>query len=62
MKMVLAAFAVAALATAAAHAEPSRASNGFFVKCPRKGYAEPMQCRKAQGKFAKRGTPEAKPV
>jgi len=57
-------FATAALTMIAtqAFAAPCRDEKGKFVKCPPKAPAKPMKCKGAGGKFAKCGTPGAKPM
>ncbi len=38
------------------------AKTGKFIKCPDKAPAKPVRCKDAKGKFAKCGTPGAKPA
>lgn len=64
MKALSIAVATALMFTAAAPsiAAPCKdAKTGKFVKCPEKK-AQPKRCKDAKGKFAKCGTPGAKPV
>lgn len=56
--MLLAVATLSLAATAPALAAPCKDAKGRFVKCPP---AKPKQC-KLNGKFAKCGTPGAKPV
>jgi len=42
-------------------AAPCKDAKGRFVKCPKAAAAKPKHC-KLNGKFAKCGTPGAKPV
>lgn len=61
MRLLLAATAALGMMTAAPTlAAPCKDAKGKFVKCPEKAKA-PVRC-KANGKFAKCGTPGAKPV
>jgi hypothetical protein len=59
---------MAASLTALAASGPSIAApckdpkTGKFVKCPEKGPAKPTRCKDSKGKFAKCGTPGAKPA
>lgn len=49
-------------AGAANAAGPCRDAQKRFVKCPAKPVAKPARCKTAAGKFAKCGTPGAKPI
>lgn len=61
MRLLLAAAATLGLMTATPTlAAPCKDAKGKFVKCPEKAKA-PVRCKK-DGKFAKCGTPGAKPV
>lgn len=60
MRLLLAATAALGLMTAGpAFAAPCKDAKGKFIKCPEK--AKTVHCKK-DGKFAKCGTPGAKPV
>ncbi|MBS0479451.1 MAG: hypothetical protein JSR79_09140 [Proteobacteria bacterium] len=52
------ALAVASLSATPALAAPCKDAKGKFIKCPEK---KPVRC-KLHGKFAKCGTPGAKPA
>ncbi len=60
MRFLLAATAALGLMTSPALAAPCKDAKGKFTKCPPAQKA-PVRC-KANGKFAKCGTPGAKPV
>lgn len=61
VRMLIPAFAAAMLVAApAVQAAPCKDAKGKFVKCPQKP-AKKQVCKK-DGKFAKCGTPGAKPV
>lgn len=65
MRLIVTAFAALTLVagSAPALAAPCKdAKTGKFVKCSEKTAAKPVKCRGANGKFAKCGTPGAKPV
>ena len=51
-----------ALVASRAFAAPCRDGQGKFVKCPEKPAAKATRCKHAKGKFAKWGTPGAKPA
>lgn len=62
MKPILTALAASMLVAAPAMAAPCKdAKTGKFIKCPAKP-AAPARCKDAKGKFAKCGTPGAKPI
>jgi hypothetical protein len=61
MRTLLLAFAVASMAAVPAYAAPCRDAKGKFIKCPTKAPPKAVRC-KLNGKFAKCGTPGAKPV
>ncbi|WP_294293246.1 hypothetical protein [uncultured Sphingomonas sp.] len=62
-KIALCLAATAMFATGAANAAaPCRDAQKRFVKCPEKAAAKPVRCKTAAGKFAKCGTPGAKPA
>lgn len=58
MRTLFLALAVASLSATPALAAPCKDAKGKFIKCPEK---KPVRC-KLHGKFAKCGTPGAKPV
>jgi len=58
MRTLFLALAVASLTATPALAAPCKDAKGKFIKCPEK---KPVRC-KLNGKFAKCGTPGAKPV
>ncbi|WP_186729025.1 hypothetical protein [Sphingomonas panacisoli] len=58
MRTLFLALAVASLSATPALAAPCKDAKGKFMKCPEK---KPVRC-KLNGKFAKCGTPGAKPV
>ena len=57
MRMILAAVAIAALATAPVSAAQCRDAKGKFIKCAPTTAAKPTRCRTASGKLTKCGTP-----
>ena len=59
--MLFAAAALSMLAAAPAGAAPCKDAKGKFIKCPSAKPAAAGRCR-ANGKFAKCGTPGAVPV
>jgi hypothetical protein len=61
MRIVLLALAAASIAATPAYAAPCRDAKGHFIKCPAKAPPKAAHC-KLNGKFAKCGTPGAKPV
>jgi len=61
MRALILALAVASIAAVPASAAPCRDAKGKFIKCPTAKPAAPKRC-KLNGKFAKCGTPGAKPV
>lgn len=61
MRILLTAIALVSVAAAPAYAAPCRDAKGKFIKCPTKAPAKTVRC-KLNGKFAKCGTPGAKPV
>jgi hypothetical protein len=61
MRFLLAATAALGLIATPAFAAPCRDATGKFTKCPPAAPKAPVRC-KANGKFAKCGTPGAKPV
>lgn len=61
VRTLLAAFTLAALASAPGLAAPCKDAKGKFTKCPT-STAPAKRCKAADGKFAKCGTPGAKPV
>lgn len=61
MRTLLLALAMTSVVAAPAYAAPCRDAKGKFIKCPDKAPAKPTRC-KLNGKFAKCGTPGAKPV
>jgi hypothetical protein len=58
MRTLFLALAVVSLSATPALAAPCKDAKGKFIKCPEK---KPVRC-KLNGKFAKCGTPGAKPV
>ena len=58
MRMLFLALAAVSLSATPALAAPCKDVKGKFIKCPEK---KPVRC-KMNGKFAKCGTPGAKPV
>ncbi|TPG42597.1 hypothetical protein EAH79_01590 [Sphingomonas koreensis] len=59
------AFAAAALTMAATPtfaATHCRDAHGKFINCADKKIAKPIRCKNTSGKFAKCGTPGAKPI
>lgn len=58
MRTLFLALAVVSLSATPALAAPCKDAKGKFIKCPDK---KPVRC-KLNGKFAKCGTPGAKPV
>jgi len=58
MRTLFLALAVVSLSASPALAAPCKDAKGKFIKCPEK---KPVRC-KLNGKFAKCGTPGAKPV
>lgn len=58
MRTLFLALAVVSLSATPALAAPCKDAKGKFMKCPEK---KPVRC-KLKGKFAKCGTPGAKPV
>ena len=58
MRSLFLALAVVSLSATPALAAPCKDAKGKFIKCPEK---KPARC-KLNGKFAKCGTPGAKPV
>lgn len=61
MRYLLAATAALGLLSAPALAAPCKDAKGKFIKCPAAHAKAPVRCKK-DGKFAKCGTPGAKPV
>lgn len=61
MRFVFAAAVAVAMLSAPAFAAPCR-DHGKFVKCPPKVPVKAARCRDAKGKFAKCGSPGAKPA
>lgn len=62
MRLLLAATAaLGMMAATPTLAAPCKDAKGKFVKCPEKAKAKAVHCKK-DGKFAKCGTPGAKPV
>ncbi|WP_288338475.1 hypothetical protein [uncultured Sphingomonas sp.] len=62
-KLFVAAATLSLLAGAPAFAAPCKdAKTGKFIKCPPKAAAKAVRCKDAKGKFAKCGTPGAKPM
>jgi len=60
MRLRLTSLAVLSLAASpVALASPCKDAKGRFMKCPDK---KPVRCKLKNGKFAKCGTPGAKPV
>ena len=59
--MMLAAASIALLSTPAL-AAPCRDGKGKFIKCPAAAPAKATRGKGANGKFAKCGTPGAKPI
>lgn len=64
MRTVALCLAASALFVAGAGnaAAPCRDAHQRFVKCPEKTAAKPVRCKTAAGRFAKCGTPGAKPA
>lgn len=61
--LMLAAASLSLLAAAPALAAPCKdPKTGKFVKCPEKAPPKAARCKAPNGKFAKCGTPGAKPV
>ncbi len=61
--LLLAAASLSLLAGAPALAAPCKdPKTGKFIKCAAKAPAKATRCKSANGKFAKCGTPGAKPV
>ena len=61
--LLLAAASLSLIAgSAPVFAAPCKDVKGRFTKCPPKTLAKPSRCKAANGKFAKCGTPGAKPV
>lgn len=62
-RLIMAAALVAMAGAAPAAAAPCKdPKTGKFIKCPEKASAKPTRCKDAKGKFAKCGTPGAKPA
>lgn len=61
MRLLLAAIATLGLIATPALAAPCKDAKGKFIKCPTTHAKAPVRC-KAGGKFAKCGSPGAKPV
>ena len=64
MKLFLTAMAASMLVASPSIAAPpcKDAKTGKFVKCSPKAAAKPVRCKDAKGKFAKCGSPGAKPA
>ena len=63
MRTLILALAVASIAATPAFAAPCRDAKGKFIKCPppKTATTKVVRC-KLNGKFAKCGTPGAKPI
>ncbi|MBN8813913.1 MAG: hypothetical protein J0J06_00535 [Sphingomonas sp.] len=61
MRTLFLALAVVSLSATPALAAPCKDAKGKFIKCPEKKPVAAKKCR-LNGKFAKCGTPGAKPV
>ncbi|MFG6284290.1 hypothetical protein [Sphingomonas sp. S6] len=62
-QLFLAATAIGLLAAGPAAAAPCKnAKTGKFIKCPTTAPVKVTRCKAANGKFAKCGTPGAKPI
>ncbi|WP_294210576.1 hypothetical protein [uncultured Sphingomonas sp.] len=62
-QLLLAGAAVGLLAASPVVAAPCNASKtGKFINCPTKGPMKVARCKAVNGKFAKCGTPGAKPI
>ena len=61
-KLLFAAATLSLLAGAPSFAAPRKDAKGRFTKCPRRDPAKTVRCKAANGKFAKCGTPGAKPI
>lgn len=62
-QLLLAAAAVSLLAASPVAAAPCKdPKTGKFIKCPAKAPVKVTRCKVANGKFAKCGTPGAKPI
>lgn len=62
MMLSAAAFAFLALAAPTLAAPCKDPKTGKFIKCPEKAATKTVRCKGANGKFAKCGTPGAKPM
>ncbi len=63
MRQLLLAAAVGLLAASPVAAAPCEdPKTGKFIKCPTKASMKVTRCKAANGKFAKCGTPGAKPI
>jgi hypothetical protein len=62
VRLLLATAALALTASPALAAPCKDPKTGKFIKCPTTAPAKVTRCKAANGKFAKCGTPGAKPV